>query len=169
MVSSARTQGTLALSSGEAELYAIGQGVSEALFLRSMLLESGLAKKVSVIAHTVGTGKKTKHVELRFLYVQNLVQMGLLRMAKIDGERNPADLMTKYVATNVLRRLLTHLGVVSNVFKGTAPSDDCRPHPPTRARFSPYCACVHSNAHAHNARQCSRRGWPEVLVEALSA
>ncbi|OLP82440.1 Retrovirus-related Pol polyprotein from transposon TNT 1-94 [Symbiodinium microadriaticum] len=134
MASTARTQGTLALSSGEAELYAIGQGVSAALFLRSMLLESGLAKKVSVIAHTdstagksmatrFGTGKKTKHVEVRFLYVQNLVQMGLLRMAKIDGVRNPADLMTKYVATDVLRRLITHLGVVSNWFKGNAPTD----------------------------------------------
>ena len=125
MVSTARTQGTFALSSGEAELYAIGQGVSEALFLRSMLLEARLAKKVSVIAHTdstagksmatrFGAGKKTKHVELRFLYVQNLVQMGLLKMAKIDGTRNPADLMTKYVATDVLQRLKTQLGVVSN-------------------------------------------------------
>eukprot|EP00439_Symbiodinium_sp_Y106_P065433 s532_g10.t1 len=76
MVSTARTQGTLALLSGEAELYAIGQGVSEALFLRSMLLEAKLAKKVNVTAHTdptagksmatrSGTGKKTKHVELR--------------------------------------------------------------------------------------------------------
>ena len=112
MVSTARTQGTLALSSGEAELYAIGQGVSEALFLRSMLLEASLAKKVSVIAHTdstagksmatrFGAGKKTRHVELRFLYVQNLVQMGLLKMAKIGG------LMTKYVATDVLQRLKT--------------------------------------------------------------
>ena len=131
MVSAARTQGTLALSSGEAELYAIGQGVSEALFVRSMLLESKLAKKVNVIAHTAstagksmatrfGTGKKTKHVELRFLYVQNLVQMGLLRMAKIEGTRNPADLMTKYVATDVLQRLRAHLGVVSNWFKDLA-------------------------------------------------
>ena len=78
MVNTARTQGTLALSSGEAELYAIGQGVSEALFLRSMLLEAKLAKKVNVIAHAgsiagksmatrFGTGKKTKYVELRFL------------------------------------------------------------------------------------------------------
>ena len=66
-----------------------------------MLLEAKLAKKVNVIAHTddksmatrFGTGKKTKHVELRFLYVQNLVQMGLLRMAKIDGteSRRPND------------------------------------------------------------------------------
>ena len=51
-----------------------------AQFLRSMLLEAKLAKKVNVIAHTdstagksmatrFGTGKKTQHVELRFLYV----------------------------------------------------------------------------------------------------
>ena len=40
MVSTARTQGTLALSSGEAELYAIGQGVSKL----------AKTKKVSVIA-----------------------------------------------------------------------------------------------------------------------
>ena len=30
-----RTQGTIALSSGETELYAIGQGTSEALFTRT--------------------------------------------------------------------------------------------------------------------------------------
>ena len=100
-----------------------------------MLLEARLAKKVSVIAHgpdstagksmatRFGAGKKPKHVELRFLYVQNLVQMGLLKMAKIDGTRNPADLMTKYVATDVLQRLKTQLGVVSNWFKGHAVPD----------------------------------------------
>ena len=123
-----------------------------------MLLESGLAKKVSVIAHTdstagksmatcLGTGKKPKHVELRFLYVQNLVQMGLLRMAEVGGERNPADLMTKYVVTDVLRRLVTHLGVVSNWFKGNAPSDAndaddpcCRPECSLHAPPAHLCA-----------------------------
>ena len=43
MMSTARTQGTLALSFGEEELYAIGQDVSEALCRRSMLLEARLA------------------------------------------------------------------------------------------------------------------------------
>ena len=193
VVSTARTQGTLALSSGEAELYAIGQGVSEALFVRSMLLESRLAKKVSVIAHTdstagksmatrFGTGKKTKHVELRFLYVQNLV-MGLLRMAKIEGTRNPADLMTKYVATDVLQRLKAHIGVVSNWFKGlTTVTTDAHdtddrvapvvnaqwppPHPPppecpfpARPRARPECT--------HCAHCFSGRRWTEVHAEGL--
>ena len=191
MVSTARTQGTLALSSGEAELYAIGQGVSEALFLRSMLLEAKLAKKVNLIAHTdstagkamstrFGTGKKAKHVELRFLYVQNLVQIGLLRMAKTDGTRNPADLMTKYVATDVLQRLKTHLGVVSNWFKGHAVSDahmtddhvaalnaHCMPRPPDPSARSLHCACIYS---ACTVRECfSGRRWTEVHAEGLSA
>ena len=182
MISTARTQGTLALSSGEAELYAIGQGVSEAQFVRSMLLESKLAKKISVIAHTdstagksmatrFGTGKKTKHVELRFLYMQNLVQMGLLRMAKIHGEQNPADLMTKYVATDVLSRLLTHLGVVSNWFKGDAETDahDTDDHV-AALNAHLHCACMYSAHNAHHARKCtSWRRWTEVHAEGLSA
>ena len=178
MVSTAKTQGTLALSSGEAELYAIGQRVSEALFLWSMLLEARLAKKVSVIAHTdstagksmatrFGAGKKTKLVELRFLYVQNLVQMGLLKMAKIDGTRNPADLMTKYVATDVLQRLKTQLGVVSNWFKGNAVPDahdtddhvaalnaQYMPRAPARNAHSLHWACMYSSC---TVRECLRR------------
>ena len=189
MVSTARTQGTSASSSGEAELYAIGQGVSEALFLRSMLLQARLAKKVSVIAHTdstagkptatrFGAGKQTKHVELRFLYVQNLVQMGLLKMAKIDGTRNPADLMTKYVATDVLQRLKTQLGVVSNWFKGnTVPdahdTDDhvaalnaqCMHHPPARSAHSLHCARMYSSCTVHECLRRRRR--TEVHAEGL--
>ena len=103
-------------------------------------------------------------MELRFLYMQNLVQMGLLRMAKIHGEQNPADLMTKYVATDVLSRLLTHLGVVSNWFKADAETDahdpddhvaalNARNAPPAqpRARFLPHCACVYSACTACSA------------------
>ena len=189
MVSAARTQGTLALSSGEAELYAIGQGVSEALFLRSMVLEASLAKKVSVIAHTdstagksmatgLGAGKKTKHVELRFLYVQNLVQMGLLNMAKIDGTRNPADLMTKYVATDVSQRLKAQLGVVPIWFKGNAVPDahdtddhvaalnaQCMPRPPARSARSLHCACMYSSCAVCECLRRRRR--TEVHSEGL--
>ena len=164
MVSTARTQGTLALSSGETELYAIGQGLPEAF---CSFGQARLAKKVSVIAHSdptagkatatrFGAGKKTKHVELRFLCVQNLAQMGLLKMAKIDGTRNPADLMIKYVATDVLQRLKTQLGVVSNWFKANAVPDahdtddhvaalnaQCMPRPPAGMRtLFTACACT---------------------------
>ena len=48
ITSQSRTQATVALSSGEAELYAIGLGVSESLFIRSLLLESQLSKNVNI-------------------------------------------------------------------------------------------------------------------------
>ena len=66
-----RTQATVALSSGEADLYAIGLGVQEALFVKSLLLEAQLAKGIGLTCHAdstsgksmatrYGRGKKTK-------------------------------------------------------------------------------------------------------------
>ena len=88
IIHTSRTQATVALSSGEAELYAIGQGTSEALSLKSLILEAEFAKRVNMIVFTdstagrsiatrFGAGKKTKHVELRYLYMQDLVRSGV--------------------------------------------------------------------------------------------
>ena len=125
-----------------------------------------------------GTGKKTKHVELRFLYVQDLVQMGLLRMAKIDGTRSPSALMTKCVATHMLQRLKSQLGVVSNWLKGNVDSDahmtddhvaalnaHCIHHPSALSARSLHCACMYS---ACAVRECfSRRRRTEVHAAGL--
>ena len=124
IVHTSGTRDTVALSSGEAELYAIGQGINEALFVRivrSLILEAEFARRVHVIVYTdstagksiasrFGTGKRTKHVELRFLYMQNLIFSGLLRLCKIHTKDNPADLLTKYVSTEVLRPLINKIG-----------------------------------------------------------
>ena len=40
-------------------MYAVGQGVSEALFVRSMLLESKLAKKVNLTVRSDSTAGKS--------------------------------------------------------------------------------------------------------------
>ena len=112
-----RTQGTIALSSGEAELYAgIGQGTSEALYIRNLITEAKLVKSISINIHTdstagksmatrFGTSKETKHVELRFLYVQELVGKGLMNQRKIGTKDNCADVLTKYLGTELLSRL----------------------------------------------------------------
>eukprot|EP00438_Fugacium_kawagutii_P029652 Skav215858 [mRNA] locus=scaffold1507:85913:86695:- [translate_table: standard] len=102
-----RTQGTIALSSGEAELYSIGQGTSEALFVRNLLTEANLAKAVNITVHTgstagksmatrFGASKKTRHVELRFLYVQELVGKEIIRLKKANTEYNCAEVLSKY-------------------------------------------------------------------------
>ena len=119
-----RTQGTIALSSGEAELYAIGQGTSEALYIRNLITEAKLAKSININIHTdstagksmatrFGTRKKTKHVELRFLYGQELVGKGLIKLRKIGTKDNCADVLTKYLGTELLRSHLKKLCVFS--------------------------------------------------------
>ena len=124
MHSVSRTQSSVALSSGEAELYAAGLGTAETLYVRSLLLESSLAAKCIVniytdnstcklLASRFGTGKKTKHVQLRFLYLEELAATGLLRLKKVNTVNNFADVLTKHVTCDVLRRHLTALGVAS--------------------------------------------------------
>ena len=58
-----------------------------------------------------GASKKTRHVELRFLFLQELVQQGILQVKKVAGTSNPADVLTKYVSREVLQRHLGTLGV----------------------------------------------------------
>ena len=59
-----RTQGTVALSSGEAELYAIGQGTSETLFVKNLLMEAKLVKKINITIHTDSTAGKSMATRL---------------------------------------------------------------------------------------------------------
>ena len=118
-----RTQGTIATSSGEAELYAIGSGVSEGLGIVNLLEEGELLPKVTMsvmtdstsakaIATRMGVSKLTRHIQIRFLYMQDFVANGILKIKKIRTMQNPADVMTKYVATAVLTSHLPRLGVL---------------------------------------------------------
>ena len=123
ITSHSRTQQSVALSSGEAELYAIGSGVADSLFVRSLVMESRLFSKANICVFTdstagksmagrFGTSRKTKHVELRYLYVQELVQSGLIRLRKVLGTLNPADILTKYVSKDTLYRHLGTFGLI---------------------------------------------------------
>ena len=63
------------------------------------------------MASRFGASRKTKHVELRFLYVQELVASGTVVLKKVAGTSNPSDVMTKYVSRDTLLRHLATLGV----------------------------------------------------------
>ena len=57
-----------------------------------------------------GASRKTKHVELRYLYVKELVDSGMVRVKKVLGALNPADILTKYIAKDTLHRHLPTFG-----------------------------------------------------------
>ena len=54
-----KTQGLPALTSGEAELYVIGYGVMEIIFLMSFLREVNLAPKVTITINTDSVAGKS--------------------------------------------------------------------------------------------------------------
>ena len=83
--------------------------------MRSLVEESKLFQKTYLSVFTdsnvgksivsrFGASRKTKHVELRFLYVQELVASGMIRVRKVLGTLNPADILTKYVPKETLFR-----------------------------------------------------------------
>ena len=117
-----RTQATIALSSAEAELYAINTGTTEALHLRNLLMELTNTKKINIKIHTdssagksmatrIGASRKAKHIELRHLFIQQLILHDIVRLIKIHTNDNPADILTKYVTAETLHRHLQSVGL----------------------------------------------------------
>ena len=116
-----KTQGRLALSSGEAELCATGYGVMETIPLGNFIQEVNLAPKVTITINTDsiagksmatrhGASRRTRHLELRYFFMQSLVASGLLRINRISGSGNAADLGTKYLDRVTLSRLRELVG-----------------------------------------------------------
>ena len=117
-----RTQATIALSSAEAELYAINTGATEALHIRSLLMELLNINKINIKIHTdlssgksmatrIGSSRKAKHIELKHLFIQQLISHDYVRVIKIHTNDNPADILTKYVSTETLQRHLQQAGI----------------------------------------------------------
>ena len=65
---------------------------------------------VKASASRFGASRKTKHVELRYLYVQEPVASGMVRIRKVLGTLNPADILTKYITKDTLHRHLSTFG-----------------------------------------------------------
>jgi hypothetical protein len=116
------TQGAVALSSAEAEYYSLVEGVMRGKGLQNMGKELGLrgmeeelelkvrddlGKESSIdvfidssaakgFASKRGVGKM-RHMEVKWLWLQEEVRRGRVRVKKVLGTENPADLLTKYM------------------------------------------------------------------------
>ena len=112
------TQATIALSSGEAELYAMTKGAATALGLISLGADFGLclngivhrdASAALGIVNRQGLGK-LRHINVRYLWLQEKVRSKELNVLKVAGAENPADLMTKNLDAETMWRHVSRLG-----------------------------------------------------------
>ena len=100
------TQPSIAMSSAEAEYYALVEGATRSLGLQSMMRELGLRKNIFVqtdssaaksFASQRGLGRM-RHIEVKDLWLQEAICRSRLKVVKIRGEENPADVFTKYLS-----------------------------------------------------------------------
>ena len=116
-----KTQSTVCLSSGEAELGGICAGVAQAIGLQSVCADLGFHYKIRVwsdataaigIARRRGMGK-IRHLVVTDLWCQQKVRSGAVQLVKVLGADNPADLMTKYTPRDVLEKALATMNMVT--------------------------------------------------------
>ena len=116
------TQGPIALSSAEAEHYAMVDNVVKALGVQTMCEEIGL-KGVSglITLHTDSSSAKSfasrrglgkaRHIQTRCLWLQQAVADRRVLVKKVAGTANPAELLTKYLATEPAGRMAKAMGL----------------------------------------------------------
>ena len=116
-----RTQATLALSTGEAELAAVVRGSTESLGIQALLQEWGFVINITIrsdataaigIVARQGLGR-IRHLSVADLWVQERARLGQLKLEKHPGKENPADLMTKGVDCSAQDAHMQKLGMCS--------------------------------------------------------
>ena len=122
VLSICRAQATIVLSSCEAELYAANSTMVECIYLHQLaqfLIGSELEVRqrlfldpssAKFVVQRSGVGK-LKHVEIKHMFLQQLLRRGIFTIHKIPTRMNPADLHTKKLSVERRKLLSTLCGL----------------------------------------------------------
>ncbi|KAL5742036.1 hypothetical protein ACOSP7_028768 [Xanthoceras sorbifolium] len=114
-------QKIVALSTTEAEYVAVTEASKEMVWLQSFLEELGKKQEDNVLycdsqsaihlAKNPSFHSRTKHIQLRYHFIRSLLKDGILKLEKISGAQNPADMLTKTVTTDKLKLCSASVGL----------------------------------------------------------
>jgi len=165
----ATSQSTIALSSGEAELYAMTKMAVQIKGMMSLAADFSMKLKGIVrsdstaaigIAYREGLGGRCRHINVQYLWIQERVRSGQLGLSKVLGKNNPADMMTKAVGTDTLQQHLKFMNFrsragravkASRLLNSVTPSAMVPQSPSTRS-------CTTSIMRTRNARSHTQTG-----------
>ena len=63
------------------------------------------------LASKLGLTRKSKRVQLRYMFIRDLLANGQLQLSKIPAGKNPAAMLTKHLTASNLHKLLSKHGV----------------------------------------------------------
>ncbi len=111
-------QSTIALSSCEAEFYAMTKATASGLFLRAILNDWGLgdielevgtdSSSAKAFGERRGLGKN-RHVQTKYLWIQERIATKDMKLKKINTKNNLSDIMTKSLGSEDLKRHLSNM------------------------------------------------------------
>ncbi|KAG8480197.1 hypothetical protein CXB51_024909 [Gossypium anomalum] len=117
----ATLQTTVALSTTEAEYMAITEACKEAIWLKGLFSEldedlqisTVFCDSQSVIFVTKDQmfNERTKHIDVRYHFVRDIIACGDIVVSKISTHENPADMMTKSLPITKFEHCLDLVGV----------------------------------------------------------
>ncbi|GKD99518.1 transposable element [Tanacetum coccineum] len=109
-----------ALSTTEAEYMAMKKAVKEAIWLQGLLGELGIKQKfvtmhsdsqsVIHLAKNQVYHTRTKHIDVRYHFIREILEEGGVRIQKIHTSKNPAYMLTKVVAGIKINELVFRQG-----------------------------------------------------------
>jgi hypothetical protein len=119
----ARLQDTVALSTTEAEYMAIAEVTKEALWLKCIYSElCGIKPCITIHCDSQSAiyltkdqmiTEKSKHIDIRYHFVHDIIEKGLVKICNISTHNNPADMMTKHVAVGKFELCSSLVGITN--------------------------------------------------------
>ena len=114
------TQHSVALSTMEAEYYAVCKATKEAIYLRMLFEESGMKVEQPLVikednqacisfTRQPGDHTRTKHIDVRSCFVRRWVEYGELVLEPVDTTEQLAYIFTKALDTSQFQFLRDHL------------------------------------------------------------
>jgi hypothetical protein len=111
---------SVTLSTTEAEYVATSEVVKELIFAKQLVESIGLKVKLPMVTKVdnVGaiyltqnpsTSQRTKHIDVRYHFVREFVEAGVVKVEFIKSEENEADIMTKNTTNELFEKHKTKL------------------------------------------------------------
>ncbi|KAH9292825.1 hypothetical protein KI387_042000, partial [Taxus chinensis] len=122
-----RKQKSVALSSSEAEYIAASMATCEAIWLRKLLVALFGQKVETTVIHCDNQSciklsenpvfhDRSKHIDIRYHFIRDCVQRGIVQLQYIPTEEQVADILTKALGKEKFIFFRDKMGVVQNNF-----------------------------------------------------
>jgi hypothetical protein len=114
-------QTTVALSTTEAEYMAITEACKEAIWLKGLFGELSEDLQITTVFSDSQSAifltkdqmfhERTKHIDVRYHFVREIIARGDIVVSKISTHDNPADMMTKSLPITKFEHCLDLVGI----------------------------------------------------------